>query len=134
MININDSLPELKACYQLNLQFNIILLSAVWMHILPPERERAFRKITNLLPASNYENRAKSNRLPSQNRLMASRVLITDWWQQAWQSSAEQQRFFIEAGLSLPNISSGCRDFDEMFNALQFQMIGAKQRLQIAEW
>ena len=104
------------------------------MHILPSERERAFRKITNQLPASNYENRAKSNRLPSQNRLMALRVLITDWWQQAWQSSAEQQRFFIEAGLSLSNISSGCRDFDEVFNALQFQVIGVKQRLQVAQW
>ena len=29
---------------------------------------------------------------------------------------------------------SGCRDFDEVFNALQFQVIDAKQRLQIAEW
>ncbi|MDX1537756.1 class I SAM-dependent methyltransferase [Arsukibacterium sp.] len=46
---LQDSLPELKACYQLNLQFNTILLSAVWMHVLPSERERAFRKITNLL-------------------------------------------------------------------------------------
>ncbi|MCC5853874.1 MAG: class I SAM-dependent methyltransferase [Alkalimonas sp.] len=46
---LHDSLPELKACYQLNLQFNTILLSAVWMHILPSERKRAFRNITNLL-------------------------------------------------------------------------------------
>ncbi|MFN6972393.1 MAG: class I SAM-dependent methyltransferase, partial [Rheinheimera sp.] len=46
---LNDSLPDLKACYQLNLQFNTILLSAVWMHIPPSERERAFRKIANLL-------------------------------------------------------------------------------------
>ncbi|MDP5149659.1 class I SAM-dependent methyltransferase, partial [Rheinheimera baltica] len=46
---LHDSLPELKACYQLNLQFNTILLSAVWMHIAPSERERAFRKIANLL-------------------------------------------------------------------------------------
>ena len=46
---LSDSLPELKACYQLNLQFNTILLSAVWMHLAPSERERAFRKIANLL-------------------------------------------------------------------------------------
>ena len=46
---LHDSLPELKVCYQLNLQFNTILLSAVWMHILPSERKRAFRNITNLL-------------------------------------------------------------------------------------
>lgn len=46
---LHDSLPDLKACYQLNLQFNTILLSAVWMHLAPSERERAFRKIANLL-------------------------------------------------------------------------------------
>lgn len=88
----------------------------------------------NLLPASTQENRLKRDRLPSQSRLNKSGALIKDWWQQAWQTDAEQQRFFIEAGLSLPNISSGCRDFDEVFNALQFQVIGVKQRLQVAEW
>jgi SAM-dependent methyltransferase len=88
----------------------------------------------NLLPASRGENRVKRDRLPSQTRLKAASWHIKDWWQQAWQSDAEQQRFFIEAGLSLPNISTGCRDFDEVFNALQFQVIGVKQRLQVAEW
>jgi SAM-dependent methyltransferase len=88
----------------------------------------------NLLPASRGENRVKRDRLPSQARLKAASWHIKDWWQQAWQSEAEKQRFFIEAGLSLPNISSGCRDFDEVFSALQFQVIGVKQRLQVAEW
>ncbi len=88
----------------------------------------------NLLPASALENRSKRDRLPSQARLNKSEALIKDWWQQAWQTDHEQQRFFIEAGLSLPNISSGCRDFDEVFHALQFQVIGVKQRLQVAEW
>ncbi|MGP9803119.1 methyltransferase domain-containing protein [Rheinheimera sp. NSM] len=88
----------------------------------------------NLLPASRGENRVKRDRLPSQARLKAASWHIKNWWQQAWQSEAEQQRFFIEAGLSLPNISGGCCDFDEVFNALQFQVIGVKQRLQVAEW
>ncbi|OYW94287.1 MAG: methyltransferase type 12, partial [Alishewanella sp. 32-51-5] len=44
------------------------------------------------------------------------------------------QRSFIEAGLSLPNISAGCRDFAEVLHAMQLQMIGIKQRLQVAEW
>lgn len=88
----------------------------------------------NLLPASTRENRVKRDRLPSQARLKSSSWLIKEWWQQAWHSEAEQQRFFIEAGLSLPNISMGCRDFDEVFHALQFQVIGVKQRLQVAEW
>ena len=88
----------------------------------------------NLLPASRGENRVKRDRLPSQTRLKAASWHIKDWWQQAWKSEAEQQRFFIEAGLSLPNIAIGCRDFDEVFNALQFQVLGVKQRLQVAEW
>jgi hypothetical protein len=87
-----------------------------------------------LLPASSKENKVKRDRLPSQARLNSSGSLIKDWWQQAWQSDSEQQRFFIEAGLSLPNITANCRDFDEVFHAMQFQVIGVKQRLQVAEW
>lgn len=88
----------------------------------------------NLLPASREENRKKSDRLPSQSRLHASRSQITDWWQQAWQSDTEQQRFFVEAALSLPNIADNCTDFDAVFEAMQFQSAGIKQRLQVAEW
>ncbi len=88
----------------------------------------------NLLPASSAENRQKSDRLPSQSRLHASRSQITDWWQQAWRSKAEQNRFFVEAALSLPNIANNCTDFDVVFEALQFQSAGIRQRLQVAEW
>lgn len=88
----------------------------------------------NLLPASREENRKKSDRLPSQSRLHASRSQITDWWQQAWQSETEQERFFVEAALSLPNIGYHCTDFDAVFEAMQFQSVGIKQRLQVAEW
>ncbi len=88
----------------------------------------------NLLPASCEENRTKSDRLPSQSRLHASRSQITEWWQQAWHSETEQKRFFVEAALSLPNIAYNCTDFDAVFEALQFQSAGIKQRLQVAEW
>lgn len=88
----------------------------------------------NLLPASRAENRSKSDRLPSQLRLQAARSYITDWWQQAWHSHSERQRFFTEAALSLPNIDSHCSDFEQVFAALQFQSVGIRQRLQIAEW
>lgn len=88
----------------------------------------------NLLPASREENRKKSDRLPSQSRLHASRSQITDWWQQAWQSETEQRRFFVEAALSLPNIGYHCTDFDAVFEAMQFQSVGIRQRLQVAEW
>jgi len=46
---INDSLPALKGVYKLNLRFDLILVSAVWMHIAPNLRERSFRKMVNLL-------------------------------------------------------------------------------------
>ncbi len=88
----------------------------------------------NLLPASSAENRQKSDRLPSRQRLHASRSQITDWWQQAWQSDTEQTRFFVEAALSLPNIGYNCTDFDAVFEAMQFQSAGIRQRLQVAEW
>lgn len=88
----------------------------------------------NLLPASQAENRKKRDRLPSQSRMQHCANHIQDWWRQAWQTDAEQQRFFIEAGLSLPNISPGCRDFAEVLHAMQLQMVGIKQRLQVAEW
>jgi len=87
-----------------------------------------------ILPSSCEENRVKSDRLPSKTRLHASRHQITDWWQQAWQSESEKQRFFVEAAMSLPNVGYNCTDFDLVFEALQFQSAGIQQRLQVAEW
>jgi len=46
---INDSLPALREVYKLNLRFDLILVSAVWMHIALGIRERSFRKLVNLL-------------------------------------------------------------------------------------
>ncbi|MDT7526874.1 class I SAM-dependent methyltransferase, partial [Pseudidiomarina sp. GXY010] len=46
---INDSLPELKHVQRHATKFDLILLSAVWMHIAPSSRQRAFRKLSSLL-------------------------------------------------------------------------------------
>ena len=46
---INESLPDLKNTLTIGLRFDLILLSAVWMHVAPSYRERAFRKLSNLL-------------------------------------------------------------------------------------
>jgi 2-polyprenyl-3-methyl-5-hydroxy-6-metoxy-1,4-benzoquinol methylase len=46
---LEDRLPELNQLRRLNQRFNLILLSAVWMHVPPPQRERAFRILSNLL-------------------------------------------------------------------------------------
>ncbi len=46
---ISDSLPGLKRTFRTGLAFDVILVSAVWMHVAPSERTRAFRKLITLL-------------------------------------------------------------------------------------
>ncbi|XDF79684.1 class I SAM-dependent methyltransferase [Aliivibrio fischeri] len=88
----------------------------------------------NLLPSSQSLNLKKSDKVPSRDRLEKSKSTILDWWQLAWQTPSEQQRFFNEATLSLPNIPQQCRDFEEVFDAMGFQIKGVQSRLLINEW
>ncbi len=46
---LRDNLPELNHVFALQVKFDLILLSAVWMHIAPSSRERTFRKLSSLL-------------------------------------------------------------------------------------
>lgn len=46
---LDDKLPELKKLRTIGYRFNLILISAVWMHLPPTQRERAFRIVTELL-------------------------------------------------------------------------------------
>lgn len=46
---LDDALPDLGSTRALGYRFNLILLSAVWMHLKPTERERTFRILTELL-------------------------------------------------------------------------------------
>ena len=46
---IDDRLPTLQATLRLGIAADLVLLSAVWMHILPEDRPRAFRKTVSLL-------------------------------------------------------------------------------------
>lgn len=46
---LNDSLPTISKVESLGIRFDVILVSAVWMHLAPSARERAFRKLSNLL-------------------------------------------------------------------------------------
>ncbi|WP_024873496.1 class I SAM-dependent methyltransferase [Tolumonas lignilytica] len=46
---VNDALPELREVFRLQTKFDLILLSAVWMHIPASERQRVFRKLSSLL-------------------------------------------------------------------------------------
>lgn len=46
---IDDRLPELGAVHALGLSYDAILLSAVFMHVPPADRPKAFRRLTALL-------------------------------------------------------------------------------------
>ena len=46
---LDDHLPALKNVFRAGLTFDLIWLSAVWMHIPPTHRQRAFRKMVTLL-------------------------------------------------------------------------------------
>ena len=46
---IDDTLPALGAVTRSGLSFDLILMSAVWMHVSTGDRPRAFRKLVNLL-------------------------------------------------------------------------------------
>ena len=46
---IADSLPDLGQTRRLGLTFDLILVSAVWMHVPPTSRQRALRKLATLL-------------------------------------------------------------------------------------
>ncbi len=49
---LDDSLPRLAKLRALGHRFDLILLSAVWMHVPQTQRERAFRILTELLGPS----------------------------------------------------------------------------------
>lgn len=46
---LDDRLPALDAVHALGLSFDLILLSAVWQHVSPGDRARAFRKLATLM-------------------------------------------------------------------------------------
>src|SRR5690606_21428038 len=46
---LGDSIPELKNLRSLDQRFQLILISAVWMHMPPDQHERAMRIISELL-------------------------------------------------------------------------------------
>lgn len=86
------------------------------------------------MPASKIENNKKRARVPTKRRLSESRQRIVNWWQIAWQTETEQNRFFNEAILSLPHLPITCRNFDDVFQSMGLQIYGVKSRLLISEW
>jgi len=48
---IEDTLPDLQQLVRLNMVFDVVLVSAVWMHIHPAERGRALKTLAGRLKA-----------------------------------------------------------------------------------
>jgi SAM-dependent methyltransferase len=46
---MEDELPSLQKISRLGISFDLVLLSAVWMHVKPADCNRAFRKVIQLL-------------------------------------------------------------------------------------
>lgn len=46
---VRDSLPDLTRTIRLGMSFDLVLVSAVWMHVAPDDRIRVFRKLVSLL-------------------------------------------------------------------------------------
>jgi hypothetical protein len=112
----------------------------------------------NLLPTDSKINNQKSDRLPTQHKLKAAKERIKHWWQEAWleQSSlpdqvpstsqkvedapsdpliiSQRQRFFAEANIALPGLSSDNASVDDLFEALVMQRGRLKEMQQLREW
>ena len=85
----------------------------------------------NLLPSKVDINSKKSDKLPTHSKLSQSKEYITDWWKQAWH--AENQVFFNQANLALPNLNS-TGSFDDVFEAMLYQRNRIKALQQLPDW
>jgi len=46
---INDQLPDLGVVGPMAISFDVVMLTAVWQHVPPSQRDRAFRKVAALV-------------------------------------------------------------------------------------
>jgi SAM-dependent methyltransferase len=65
---LDDRLPALERVHNLDYSFDVILLSAVWMHVPPSDRKRAFRKLTELLKPGGHLVITLRSELPDDTR------------------------------------------------------------------
>lgn len=86
----------------------------------------------NLLPTKTAINAAKSDKLPTRERLMHSKDYILDWWQRAWQDNSRE--FFTQANLALPDLAPANTNFEDVFAALTVQRDRIKQLQQLQDW
>ena len=102
----------------------------------------------NLLPTDSQINNQKSDRLPTEHKLNLAKERIQHWWQMAWLDQNappdqapsaslirdQSQRFFAEANIALPGLSSDNSSVDDLFEALVIQRGRLKEMQQLREW
>lgn len=106
----------------------------------------------NLLPTDSIVNNQKSDRLPTEQKFKQAKERMQHWWQTAWldeepsalessplEPSAglrnkQSQRFFAEANIALPGLSSDNSSIDDLFEALVMQRGRLKELQQLREW
>ena len=67
---INDSLPKLETQRNKKSFYGLILISAVWMHIKPSDREESFQRVDQLIKPGGVLIITLRHGTPSQNRIM----------------------------------------------------------------
>ncbi|MBA6222629.1 methyltransferase domain-containing protein [Colwellia sp. MB02u-18] len=107
----------------------------------------------NLLPTDSQVNNQKSDRLPTEQKLKVAKERIQHWWQLAWlddepsafllraersaflkNEQSQQKRFFAEANIALPGLSSDNSSVDDLSEALVMQRGRLKEMQQLREW
>lgn len=86
----------------------------------------------NLLPTRAQINAKKSDKLPTGLKLSSSRELIVHWWKQGWQH--DQNEFFSQANLALPNLRPDNTNFEDVFEAFTLQRDRIKALQQLEDW
>ncbi len=91
----------------------------------------------NLVPADSKVNGEKSDRLPTEEKLKASKTRMQNWWEIAWvkgSNDSTQKRFFAEANIALPGLATDNTSIDDLFEALVMQRGRLKEMQQLREW
>ena len=91
----------------------------------------------NLLPTDAKTNLAKSDRLPTQQRMASAKEPISHWWQTAWLDNNDElitKQFFAQANIALPGLNSDNTSIDDLFEALALQRGRLKDMQQLREW
>lgn len=87
----------------------------------------------NLLPSDRDINNQKSDKLPTEAKLLNAKFRITEWWKEAWLDT-KAKRFFAEANIALPGLDSSNNSLDDVFEALVIQRSRLREMQQLKEW